>query len=781
MTSTGNGSNSLNKTSSVSSGGIEEIIESASIFYEKKQYEKAINEYLNALKLDPKSITCLICLGNAFSMLQQNDKAILCYEDVIKINNKIPEAYYNKSIIFYDLKKYTQSKEALMHAISLDSNYVEAWISLGHVSLKLNESNEAIRAYQRALDICPNHIAAYSLAGCVKNKNRAEELYLLSIKLNSNFALAYFDLGCLYTSHKEWGRAKEQFKKAINVDCNFYKAYNNLGVVNIELGNNKKAVTAFEKAIDIKPGFQDPYLHLGRLWLNTDYTKSIKYYKHALLINSCKDDDCFCYGYALEAVNDTKSARNQFSAAYELNNSNLRALWSKNLCLPIIYDNDDEIIYWRSVWSKGIKRLRAEIEEIKWESAEHALQFISYTTNFHLHYQGYNDRKLQSAYGEMLNYIGAMACPENRKLAEDKITTLSKIKVAFVIPHSSTRHTIYKLFKGWVEKINRKLFEVHGIIPVDCNTAEKESIEMIFDQSHFIGNEKIVNQINKIKSFTFDVIIYTDIGMIYAVQPLASLRLAPVQCATWGHPVTSGLETIDYFISSKLMEPQNAEEHYTEKLIELSNLSINYNCEVNIEPSKITENIFFCSQSIYKILPEFDCIIAQIAIQLRDAKFLFLNHPAKEITNKFKSRIRNNFKKFGLNSEEFCVFLPRCEEKEFLNIINNTKIIIDTIHWSGGNTSLEAISCGKPVITLPGDMMRSRHTFAMLKLLSLEELIAKDQRQLIKIAIRLATDDSKYDQIVCKLNKNKKLLFNDMTPVLELEKFMENAVKLAVK
>ena len=47
---------------------------------------------------------------------------------------------------------------------------------------------------------------------------------------------------------------------------------------------------------------------------------------------------------------------------------------------------------------------------------------------------------------------------------------------------------------------------------------------------------------------------------------LGCLKLAPIQMTSWGHPDTSGLPTIDYFLSSELMEPENAQENYTEKV-----------------------------------------------------------------------------------------------------------------------------------------------------------------------------------------------------------------------
>src|SRR5207253_11098850 len=66
-----------------------------------------------------------------------------------------------------------------------------------------------------------------------------------------------------------------------------------------------------------------------------------------------------------------------------------------------------------------------------------------------------------------------------------------------------------------------------------------------------------------------DVLVYTDIGMEDLTYSLAFSRLAPVQCVTWGHPVTTGIPTIDYYLSSTLFETAEAQEHYTETLVRL--------------------------------------------------------------------------------------------------------------------------------------------------------------------------------------------------------------------
>src|SRR5208337_3284996 len=77
---------------------------------------------------------------------------------------------------------------------------------------------------------------------------------------------------------------------------------------------------------------------------------------------------------------------------------------------------------------------------------------------------------------------------------------------------------------------------------------------------------------NLLAKQAFDVLFYTDVVMNPLVNTLAYSRLAPVQCVTWGHPETTALATMDYFLSSELFETEDADRHYTEKLVRLATL-----------------------------------------------------------------------------------------------------------------------------------------------------------------------------------------------------------------
>ena len=109
------------------------------------------------------------------------------------------------------------------------------------------------------------------------------------------------------------------------------------------------------------------------------------------------------------------------------------------------------------------------------------------------------------------------------------------------------------------------------------------------------------------------------------------MKLARVQCATWGHPSTTGYSTIDYFLSSDLMERPDADANYTENLIRLPNLSINFARPdtksatfPNINGEKPEVPTFLCGPAIQKLLPQFDSIYPQIAKTVGDCRFWFV-------------------------------------------------------------------------------------------------------------------------------------------------------------
>ena len=336
-------------------------------------------------------------------------------------------------------------------------------------------------------------------------------------------------------------------------------------------------------------------------------------------------------------------------------------------------------------------------------------------------------------------------------------------------------HIVTKLFKNWILKLDKSKFKTY----VYHVGEEKDYVtDLIKKKSdNFFHITDLESVIDKIISSKLDVLIFLDIGMVPKMQIIGSLKLAKVQCCTWGVPVTTGLKNIDYFFSGEDMETEHSQQHYSEKLIKLPACSVDYDSpKINsIDPviKKKKDRVFFLSvQSNFKLLPQHDHIFFEIIKKNPKSKFWFIGTKNEFVANKFRERIKMLCKKNNLYLDDYFYFFPQTNYQKYLNIINKSDIILDSLDWSGFNTSLDALSLDKPIITLPSNFMRGRHTYGILKNIKIDELICNSKSEYIDLSVKLSTNINFRDKIIEKIKMNKKLIFNNLKTTKFIEDFL---------
>ena len=244
-----------------------------------------------------------------------------------------------------------------------------------------------------------------------------------------------------------------------------------------------------------------------------------------------------------------------------------------------------------------------------------------------------------------------------------------------------------------------------------------------------------------------DVLVYPELGMDATTFAIAALRLAPLQCAAWGHPVTTGHPTIDVYFTSEPMEPEGADAHYTERLVRLPGIGTRYARPAL--PERIGRDVlglpadvplFLCPQSLFKIAPDDDLLFARVLAAIPDARLLVFEGRHPKLTAKYRARVEAACAAAGVVLADRMIVRPQCEHDAYLQINQACDAMLDTLRWSGGNTSLDAIACGLPVVTLPGRFMRARQSAAMLTLAGVPELVARDEDDYVRIAAALANE-----------------------------------------
>ena len=358
------------------------------------------------------------------------------------------------------------------------------------------------------------------------------------------------------------------------------------------------------------------------------------------------------------------------------------------------------------------------------------------------------------------------------------------IRVGIVSAHFFG-HSNWKIpIKGWLSQLDRSRFQIFGYhlgVTRDGNTDQAAAMcDRFVHRPHDVEGWR-----EEILTDAPHALIYPGLLMDTQSLQLAAQRLAPVQMASWGHPETSGLPTLDCFLSSDLMEAEDAQSHYTEKLVRLPNLSIYYE-PVNTPPETVTRaelglrdsaTVFWSAQSLYKYLPQHDDIYARIAKDAGDCQIVFVRHHGGNVTDVVRARLARAFAAHGLDVDRHCVFVPRMSQSRFVAAAGLADVLLDSIGWSACNSALESLAHDLPIVTYAGPMMRGRHSAAILTLLGVPETIAATPDEVATIAVRLAQNPDLRREIVARMAANKHRLYFDRAPVAALEDLLEKSVR----
>ena len=130
----------------------------------------------------------------------------------------------------------------------------------------------------------------------------------------------------------------------------------------------------------------------------------------------------------------------------------------------------------------------------------------------------------------------------------------------------------------------------------------------------------------------------------------------------------------------------------------------------------------------------------------------------------------------GLSADEHCVLLPAVDRFTYWNLYMVGDIFLDTMGWSGGVSTFEAVALSLPIVTLPGRFMRGRQSYAILTQLGVTETICDDEQEYVEIAVRLGLDRNWRDNLICQMKARHSSLYSDGRCVRALEEFYVQAV-----
>jgi predicted O-linked N-acetylglucosamine transferase (SPINDLY family) len=701
---------------------------------------------------DPNNARAFHLLGVVAHQLNRPDAAALVGRAVM-LNPDFAEAHNDRGAILAANGLFAEALPCFERALAINPGYHEARNNLGRGLRSLGHFDEATRQFELVLKSTPaSPIAYFNLAAAFEQSGRAPEAethYRRAISLRSDFVDAHIHLASLLQNTGRAPEALAHAERAVALRPDSAGARNNLGNILRVLDRRADAIGQYEAALRL-----DPNLFLAHY-------------------------NC---GVALRGETRIAEARSHFARAVALKPDFLEAELA--LCmaeLPALYEDAAELIERRDAYGSRLTKLRADVVDVG--APADLADAIGSHQPFYLPYQGGNDRALQAQYGSLVCKV--MATKYQAPVLPDPPAPQEPIRLG-IVSGFFRQHSNWKIpIRGWLKQLDRDRFHVSGYYTGGERDGETDAAAALCRR--FVqGPLPLDGWRRTILDDAPHVLIFPEIGMDKVTAQLAAQRLAAVQCASWGHPVTSGFPTIDYFISSDLMEPGDAADHYSEQLIRLPNLSIYYEpanisrigidrAELGLRPGAV---VYWCCQSLPKYLPQFDSVFARIATEVPGCQFTFIEFGGGgHVTEMFRSRLRRAFAAVGLDAADHCVFLPRLDPDRFVAAIGRCDIVLDSIGWSGCNSILEGLVHHLPIVTLAGEMMRGRHTAAILEMMGVGETTARSVDEYVAVAVSLGRSREKRTQLSAEIADKKHRIYRDRRCIVALETFLDSAVR----
>jgi protein O-GlcNAc transferase len=597
-----------------------------------------------------------------------------------------------------------------------------------------------------------------------------------AVKANPMHPMGHFQLAFLDLTDNNPVSAEAHLAVVTQSTPHFAEAWLRRGHVLMLLNRFQEAAHCFEQASNLTPN--DPRVWEGVAEAHkkalSSFAKLIQARRELVRINPTHIENWLRLGYAYRGGDLNEEATLAYEAVLKIDGNDLRARWSlmQNQAISC-FDTPESELAFAQQWSAQMSWFES-IDLQNHDRSKVGLALLT-ATDFTMGYQSGSLRAERQRHARLVSRMAHYAWQPPSNICRIK----NKKRRIGIVSSFFRNHSVMKVAYGLILGLKHPDFEVfiyHLDSKQDALTTELKN----WVHSYKNGEHAPDVWLSAICADSPDVLLYLDIGMQPLSQVLPAYRLAPVQCAFWGHPLTSGYDTIDWFISAQDIEPDQADAFYTERLHKLSGLGTCYPVPklTELVPTSNKKTVdFLLAQHVLKIDCKHDALLAQIALRVPNARFHIFPHLRTHIADALKQRIGNHFIRHGLNPDSFLNVEKQRPAQDFFRFAQSCDINLDTIGWSGGITSFELLAYNLPMVTYEGAYFRGRQSSALLRRMNLPELVASSLESYVDIAVSLAKDAEKRRDIGHHIDMNKHTIYDTEDSVTDFISFISQVAQ----
>lgn len=747
--------------------------------------QEAHELYGEILQADPNETHALRYLGLMAFQLGNHDQAVDLIERAHRHGRPDAQSLNTLGMAHAAAQRFREAKRSFVKALGLKADYADAHGNLASTLRLLGEVKDAETSYRRAIALDPRSAQAhYNFANLLADLGRrteAQQHFEQAITLRPDYVEAHNNLGNALLQGGRLEEAERALRAAIAIQPGYAPAHHNLGNLLRQGGQPQEAEQSYRAALAIEPRLLEARISLGSLLHQLDrFDEAVVVHQEALALHPDVAVVHYNLGNSLASLDHWQEAAANYKKAISLKPDLAAAHWALTMVqLPSVYETQSQLEERRSAFAQQLEVLAQWIEATP--SVDGASALVQQP--FQLAYEEENNRDLLARYGHLCQTV------MERWHRKERFPTITRtrsslVKLGVVSAHVHAHSVWHAVIKGWLQQLDRERIQVHVFHLGIQRDTETELAKA--SAAHFVeGPRNLGEWARVILERDLDVLAYPEIGMHSLTTQLASLRLAPVQLAAWGHPQTTGIPTMDYYTSADAFEPPDAQQHYTEELVRLPNLGCFYEpygtapAIPDLAAMGIRQDVplLLCCGTPSKYLPAYDQLLVTMAKALGECTFAFFADSSIPASAKLRRRLQRSFEDGGLDFARHVVFLPWQPQAQFYGLMTRADVFLDTVGFSGFNTAMQAVECALPIVAMEGKFMRGRFGSAMLKRMQLDELVAVSPAAYVELAVKLARDPVYRAHIQSQMQASRDVLYSDKAPIVALQQFVTTVAR----
>jgi len=630
--------------------------------------------------------------------------------------------WFRMGLLLLERKEYLQAEKAFRQAVSYEPGAAVLWSQLAVAMQRQGLAAEAEEIAQRAVTLEPSNADHWKVVGAIlqdqRKLNEAVEAYTQSLAIQPRDPATWNDLGVAEQARKRCSEAEQAFKNSLALAPDHPGAAANYAFLLCVRGQKDESIQFLQPIVVQNPFSPEGWMTLGGLYeAMSEWNLAAAAFRRAweLAIDSEQ------VGYRLAQM---LHSDHQLTAAEDVLRQHLSRFPKHASSWALL----GEVLLRQCRTAEGLQ-LAQQAVDMSADPNRHArlLQQLQYDDNVTAKHLLSAHRRWDALYAKPL-------MPAQGPKPKDRTTELLRIGI---VSSDLGHHPTAFLVLPALERLDRSacelIFYSDRLQDDEYATrfrAASSGWRTIFGHS----DEQVAALIERDNiDVLIDLMGHTGRRML-----LFARKPAPLQITWFGYVGTTGMTAIDCLLADNFHVGEGEDRWYSEQILRMPN---GYACygppryapDVGPLPALHSGHVTFgCFNSTPKLSVLIRTAWAEILRRVPTARLLLksggLNDP------KLQDNLRGWFADQGVSTDriEFEGWSPH---SELLAAYNRVDIALDTLPYSGGLTTCEALWMGVPVITSHGETFAGRHSTSHLSNAGYRQFIATDLRHYVDLAV----------------------------------------------